>query len=85
MKKQKKTKPYFFTLKFNDLYLWACFMSSKGCQVITHTDTYPVSGMTSHCYGNPGILADGSFVSDCRCWPYLHLRGFTERKKSRDQ
>lgn len=83
MKKQKKTKPYFFTLKFNDLYLWACFMSSKGCQVIT--DTYPVSGMTSHRYGNPGILADGSFVSDSRCWPFLHLRGFTERKKSRDQ
>lgn len=49
-----------------------------------HTHTYPVSGVSSHRYGNPGVLADGPFVSDCRCRPFLHLGGFTGRERERE-
>lgn len=45
--------------------------------VLTTQHTYPVSGMRSHCYGNPGVLTDGSFVTDCRCWSFFHRWGFT--------
>ena len=47
-------------------------------EISIQNSTYPVSGMSPHRYGNPGVLSDWSLVSHCRSRPLLHLGEFAE-------
>lgn len=87
LKRDKHEADYSFNLEILRLFsllLNFSFRKRPRAQALTNTHartrthTHPVSGVSSHCYGNPCVLADRSFVSDCRCRPFLHLQWFTE-------
>lgn len=68
-------------LAFHVFGITRCPIQQSSSWTHSHTHTYPVSGVSSHRYGNPCVLADWPFVSDCRCRPFLHLRGFAEQRE----